>query len=211
MVGYRQRVSRCWRSADLRRMRPHKYCTVRSSVRCRMRAAPRSPVPKSLSPTRKLDNLARRPLSTPASTAFPRCPREATTSQLQMSGFQSFTENGIEVGTGQIVRVNAVLRVGSITQSVEVTANTAELQSDSAEVRNEGAKAAAQNRIESPIILFYRNSPGAYRPQKTEKHQNKSSNQECHAEGLAVLLLKSQVRRSIMHCLIHRPAGHRDL
>ena len=62
-----------------------------------------------------------------------------------MSGFQNFAENGVEVGTDQIARVNAVLRVGSVNQSVEVSASAAELQSDSAEVRSEVGKEMLEN------------------------------------------------------------------
>ena len=51
--------------------------------------------------------------------------------------FQTFTSKGVEAGVDQTARVNAVLRVGAVTESVVVQADTNELQTDSAEVRGQ--------------------------------------------------------------------------
>jgi hypothetical protein len=75
---------------------------------------------------------------------------------VSMSGFQTFSENGVSVGTDQIVRVNATLRVGSVNQSVEVSATAAELQSDSAELRDEVSKDTLEN-IPAPANRNFEN------------------------------------------------------
>ena len=52
-------------------------------------------------------------------------------------GFQTFSATGLEVGVDQIARMNARLQIGSVQQSVQVSAQSAQLQSDSAELRDE--------------------------------------------------------------------------
>lgn len=64
---------------------------------------------------------------------------------IAMSGFQTFSASGIVVGTDQIARVNATLQVGGVYQSVEVSAQAAQLQSDSAELRDEVSKDTFEN------------------------------------------------------------------
>ena len=56
---------------------------------------------------------------------------------ITMGGFQTFSVNGVIVGVDQIARVNATLQVGAVKQSVEISAQAAQLQSDSAEMRYE--------------------------------------------------------------------------
>ena len=51
-----------------------------------------------------------------------------------MSGFQTFKATGVEVGTNQVVRTNAVLNVGQFTESVNVEAAAQVLNTDRATV-----------------------------------------------------------------------------
>jgi len=52
-------------------------------------------------------------------------------------GFQTYTERGVEVSASNVVRVNAPLVVGAVTESVHVDAQAAMLQTESAEVRSQ--------------------------------------------------------------------------
>lgn len=53
------------------------------------------------------------------------------------SGFEAFTAQNVTIAVDQIARVDATLRVGSVTQVVSVSAQAAHLQTDSAQVRSE--------------------------------------------------------------------------
>jgi hypothetical protein len=73
--------------------------------------------------------------------------------------FQTFLSKGVEAGVDQTARVNAVLRVGTVTETVTVSAGAVELQTDSAEVRGQLAAAeledvpiAANRNFESLLI-----------------------------------------------------------
>ncbi len=49
---------------------------------------------------------------------------------ITISGFQTFKATGVEVGTNQIVRTNATLQVGGVTESVNVSADARVLDTD---------------------------------------------------------------------------------
>ena len=53
---------------------------------------------------------------------------------ISLAGFQTFKATGIQVATNQVVRTNAVLQVGAVTESVNVTAAAILLSTDSATV-----------------------------------------------------------------------------
>jgi hypothetical protein len=53
---------------------------------------------------------------------------------VRISGFQSFTATGVDVGTNQVVRTNATLQVGGVTESVNVEATAQVLDTDRATV-----------------------------------------------------------------------------
>jgi hypothetical protein len=53
---------------------------------------------------------------------------------VSLSGFQSFKATGVQVSTNQVVRTNAVLQVGQVTESVNVTAAAILLATDSATI-----------------------------------------------------------------------------
>ena len=52
-------------------------------------------------------------------------------------GFQTYASRGLMVGVSGVVRVNAALEIGAITESVRVNAQAVTLQTDSAEVRSQ--------------------------------------------------------------------------
>ncbi len=52
-------------------------------------------------------------------------------------GFQSYTAEGVAVAVDQTARVSVELRVGNVSESVQVTAQAPDLQTDSAETRTE--------------------------------------------------------------------------
>src|SRR5688572_5558543 len=71
-------------------------------------------------------------------------------------GFQTFNAQGISVATGQVVRVDAALRVGAISETVSVTADAAVLQTDRAEVRTEVTSTQLSN-LPTPLGRNYEN------------------------------------------------------
>ena len=75
------------------------------------------------------------------------------------TGFQTFIKRGVEAGIDQTARVDAVLKIGAVTESVVVTASATALQTDSAEVRGqigsqelEDVPIAANRNFESMLI-----------------------------------------------------------
>src|SRR5690349_18361500 len=65
-----------------------------------------------------------------------------------MSGFQTFKATGVEVPNNQVVRTNAVLKVGGVTESVNVEAKAQVLNTDSATVSETIGKRAI---VELPL------------------------------------------------------------
>src|SRR5580765_4959345 len=53
---------------------------------------------------------------------------------ISLAGFQTYKATGVEVANNQVVRTNAVLKVGGLTESVNVEANAQVLTTDSAVV-----------------------------------------------------------------------------
>ncbi len=60
-------------------------------------------------------------------------------------GFQSFTARDVKVDSNSVVRVNAILQVGAVSQSVVVSAEAAALQTDRADVHSELTGRAIEN------------------------------------------------------------------
>lgn len=71
-------------------------------------------------------------------------------------GFQAFTASGVAVSVDQVARVNASLHVGLVTQSVDVSAQPAILQTDSGEVRTELGTQTLEN-VPVPVNRNYEN------------------------------------------------------
>ena len=57
---------------------------------------------------------------------------------ISKEGFQTFVQTNVHLTINTVGRVDAKLQVGAITESVQVTANRAVLQTDRAEVRVRG-------------------------------------------------------------------------
>src|SRR6478735_2583374 len=67
---------------------------------------------------------------------------------ISLSGFQTFKATGVEVGSNQVVRTDAVLTVGGLTESVNVEARAQVLTTDSATVSETIGKRAI---VELPL------------------------------------------------------------
>ena len=67
---------------------------------------------------------------------------------ISLTGFQTFKASGVEVGNNQVVRTNAVLKVGGLTESVNVEAKAQLLNTDSAVVSETIGKRAI---VELPL------------------------------------------------------------
>jgi outer membrane receptor protein involved in Fe transport len=88
--------------------------------------------------------------------AFPSIPGDAYDVMVTKEGFQSFTVRGIQVSADSKVRVDAVLKVGGVEQSVEVSAEAATLQTEGGEVRSEITTKTLEN-VPIPIGRNYQN------------------------------------------------------
>ena len=60
---------------------------------------------------------------------------------VSLAGFRTFTANGVQVATNQIVRTNAALQVGGVSETIEVEAKAATLATDSASGRGDDRQA----------------------------------------------------------------------
>jgi hypothetical protein len=68
---------------------------------------------------------------------FPTIPSGFYEVRVTKEGFQTFVKTGVEVTINSVVRVDATLQVGSVTEAVSVTASAAALQADRSEIRAE--------------------------------------------------------------------------
>jgi len=74
--------------------------------------------------------------------SFPSIAAGTYTVEVRMNGFQTATQRELVVRSSAVVRADFALQVGAISQNIEVTAATAALQTDAADVRQEiGSKA----------------------------------------------------------------------
>ncbi len=64
---------------------------------------------------------------------------------ISKDGFQTFTARNIVVQTNSVVRVDAALNIGTANQSIEVTAEAAQLQTDRADVHTEMTSTTLEN------------------------------------------------------------------
>lgn len=71
-------------------------------------------------------------------------------------GFQAYTVTEVAVAVDQVVRVDATLRVGAVTETIQVTAESGALQTDRAEVRAEVVAKQLQD-LPVPIGRNYQN------------------------------------------------------
>lgn len=68
--------------------------------------------------------------------------------QYETAGFKVFVRDGINLGVAQVIRVDAVLQIGTTTESVEVTAESPLLQTDTPEV---GTSLDSKRVIDMPL------------------------------------------------------------
>ncbi len=87
---------------------------------------------------------------------FPTLPSGTYDVVVGKAGFQTFTAREIAVAVDQVARVDVVLRVGDVTETVQVSAEAAVLQTDRAEVRTEVVSRQLQN-LPVPIGRNYQN------------------------------------------------------
>jgi hypothetical protein len=77
--------------------------------------------------------------------SFPTLPSGTYDIRVTKEGFQSYSRSGVNVSINAVTRVDVTLLVGSITESVLVTAEAAALQTDRSEVRAEIAARTLEN------------------------------------------------------------------
>jgi len=102
------------------------------------------------------------------SFSLPTIPAGSYRIEVALDGFQTYLQTGVQVQTNAVARVNVVLEVGSITETVEVSAQAATLQTDRAEVRQEITEKTLKN-IPVPLGRNYQSLfvtlPGVSPPQ----------------------------------------------
>ncbi|HZQ54251.1 MAG TPA: carboxypeptidase-like regulatory domain-containing protein [Bryobacteraceae bacterium] len=88
--------------------------------------------------------------------SFPTLPEGTYDVAVSRPGFQSYVQHGVAVTIDKIARVDVGLQLGSVNQSVEVGAQAAQLQTDTAEVRTELSTKEIQE-LPVPINRNYQN------------------------------------------------------
>src|SRR6478672_3898510 len=87
---------------------------------------------------------------------FPSLPGDAYSVVVTKTGFQTFSMRGVALAADTKVRVDATLKIGTVDQSIEVSAETLSLQTDSGEVRSEITVSTLEN-IPIPVGRNYQN------------------------------------------------------
>ena len=88
--------------------------------------------------------------------SFPALPAGTYTVTVAKDGFQRFTAQDVGISIDQVARVSATLRIGPLAESIDVSAQSAVLQTDSGEVRTELGTAALEN-LPVPVNRNYEN------------------------------------------------------
>lgn len=88
--------------------------------------------------------------------SFPSLPGGTYEVLITRDGFQAHSVSNIGVAVDQVVRVDAELQLGAVTETVQVTGEVAQLQTDRADVRTEVVAAQLQN-LPVPIGRNYQN------------------------------------------------------
>src|SRR5438105_7302004 len=101
--------------------------------------SPRATVPDAVVPIVQVETKRARQTTTneAGGYTFATIPSGTYTLKVSKEGFSPFTENQVPVTINSVTRVDVTLKIGSVSQAVEVTAETALLQTDRAEVRAE--------------------------------------------------------------------------
>ena len=77
--------------------------------------------------------------------SFPTIASGTWTLEVQSEGFQTSRQTGVTVTANSVSRVNVALEIGQVTETIEVSAAAATLQTDRAEVRQEVTEATLKN------------------------------------------------------------------
>ena len=77
--------------------------------------------------------------------SLPTLPPGVYTLEVTFEGFQTARQTGVEVNPNAVARVNVAMEVGAVTETVEVAATAATLQTDRAEVRQEVTETQLKN------------------------------------------------------------------
>jgi len=86
--------------------------------------------------------------------------------QVESPGFKKFVRAGVDLRAAEVVRVDAMLEVGALTETIEVTAQTARVQTDSPQVGTSLSNTAivdlplSFSGARSPEAFAYRLTPG---------------------------------------------------
>jgi len=88
--------------------------------------------------------------------SFPSLPGDVYEVAVSKQGFQTVTIRGTSVAADTKIRVDAVLKIGAVEQSVEVSAQAATLQTENGEVRSAIATTTLEN-VPTPIGRNYQN------------------------------------------------------
>ncbi|HKE25453.1 MAG TPA: TonB-dependent receptor [Bryobacteraceae bacterium] len=88
--------------------------------------------------------------------SLPTLPPGAYNVTVSHQGFENYIQRGVDVTIGNVVRVDAQLKLGATTESVQVSAEAAELQTDKAEVRSEIATKEVE-QLPVPVNRSYQN------------------------------------------------------
>ena len=90
----------------------------------------------SVTVTHTETNQARTATTTEAGVySFPTLPSGTYTVAISLTGFQPFTRKNVAVSISDVVRIDVRLQVSTVTEAVEVSAQTQTLQTDRAEVQ----------------------------------------------------------------------------
>ncbi|MGH8248412.1 MAG: carboxypeptidase-like regulatory domain-containing protein, partial [Gammaproteobacteria bacterium] len=76
---------------------------------------------------------------------FPTLPSGTYDVEVTKDGFAPFTRRALEITINSVVRVEVVLKPGTVTETIQVTAEAAVLQTDRAEVRAEVSGKTLEN------------------------------------------------------------------
>ena len=91
--------------------------------------------------------------------AIPNLPVGTYELMVQMAGFKKFIQSGIEVRATDVVRVDVPLEVGTLSESIVVSAEVARVQTDSPQV---GTSLTSQSIVDLPLSFSGARSPEGF-------------------------------------------------
>ena len=76
---------------------------------------------------------------------FPTLPSGTYDVEITKEGFTAFNRHGVEVTINSVVRIDAVMKLGAVTETIQVSAAAGALQTDRSEVRAEISSKILEN------------------------------------------------------------------